>query len=1009
MAKKLLKCIYRLVEFALGFIIILTVLLFIRLSKGPIDIKDLSSFILGSSLSEDAGVKVDMKNAVLELALSQGQLMKIQIDELSVLDKEGFALTIEKADVSFNPFWLLLGRFVPRNIELEKPYVQVDLNASQPSVQTQEDKRPLCRKLNRVRRYAEQLDTLKVVQGEMAVKIQDDESILLPKFDLSLIQKENDIMDISSEGQLYFGDTSTQWKITADYNLDNKAMKINAFIDDIDLSKFHSIIPVLNGTELAFDADIKADLNLITLKQSCQGVVEDISFELKTKKEGVLQLPDPLNTIYQIQSAVIRGKVDAGFNQISLNDSQIKILDKVALVDGNVSGLSNFFNTKDLSKILISLNASLDDIPLTKVPDLWPSYLATDTHQWIKENITEGNIKKATLQLNMVGDDVDKLVSVLDVQDATVRYVDEMKPVKKANAVVTLEKDNVKIKVIDGQIDGVEATGGYVNFLDLDKDIPVFDMDVEFKGNIPAGLSIVSTKPLLVCDDMPIPCKGIKGNATGHVQLNFPFVDENLEDSIKFSVTADLEDVVLPVPKTEWDVSEGSFKLFVNNSRLTLQGRGLLDEKQMQLDITSLFDDNENSSYNIRLPVTASMIHPYFDRIDNFLKGSLFTNITIRPVKDNEMSVGLEFGLHDAEISLPIGYVKEFNKRGTIKATLSIINEELASIPSIYLSMPDEDISFKGKVTFPKDKVFELNLTEIKAPRTDANLTLSYFKNENFDVKMTGKSADISDLLHGDFFSVRQLNKNEEELSKVQDFSIVASVDTLYLSDKEPFRDVSVQIIKKDGYWQKIEGSLVGASPLTVSLSPEKTALKIKTQDVGDVLNRAGFTDRIKGGLLDSTLSQEKDGSLKGTIKVKNYKLTDTDFFMQAATLLGIVDAIRGDSISFDKAIIPFTLTPTNQVKIEDAVAFGTAVGITMSGTIESGNIDLTGSVAPAYALNSLPGKIPVVGSLLSGEEGGGLFGVSYSITGKTEDPKTSFNPASLLAPGIFRHVFDMF
>ena len=128
MAKRLVKGIYRFIEFVLGFVIILILLLFIRLSKGPIDVKNLSSFILDSSISADAGIDVDMKNAVLELALSQGQLMKIHVDELSVLDKEGFALTIEKADVSFNPFWLLFGRFAPRSIELQKPYVQLDLS-----------------------------------------------------------------------------------------------------------------------------------------------------------------------------------------------------------------------------------------------------------------------------------------------------------------------------------------------------------------------------------------------------------------------------------------------------------------------------------------------------------------------------------------------------------------------------------------------------------------------------------------------------------------------------------------------------------------------------------------------------------------------------------------------------------------------------------------------------------------------------------------------------------------
>ena len=71
--------------------------------------------------------------------------------------------------------------------------------------------------------------------------------------------------------------------------------------------------------------------------------------------------------------------------------------------------------------------------------------------------------------------------------------------------------------------------------------------------------------------------------------------------------------------------------------------------------------------------------------------------------------------------------------------------------------------------------------------------------------------------------------------------------------------------------------------------------------------------------------------------------------------------------------------------------------------------IDFNGSVVPAYALNGLFGKIPVVGTILAGEQGGGLFGLSYNVRGNTNNPEFSFNPASLLTPGIFRRLFDVF
>jgi len=165
--------------------------------------------------------------------------------------------------------------------------------------------------------------------------------------------------------------------------------------------------------------------------------------------------------------------------------------------------------------------------------------------------------------------------------------------------------------------------------------------------------------------------------------------------------------------------------------------------------------------------------------------------------------------------------------------------------------------------------------------------------------------------------------------------------------------------------------------------------------------------DMVADRILDEYLKQDKNGALHGELLINDFLLTQTPFFMKAATLLGIVDAIRGEEyISFDKAIIPFILTAKNEIEFDDAVAYGTTMGITLRGKMSSNNLDLSGSVVPAYALNSFFGKIPLIGTIFSGEKGGGLFGVTYTITGTLKKSQFEFNPASLLAPGIFRRLF---
>ena len=109
------------------------------------------------------------------------------------------------------------------------------------------------------------------------------------------------------------------------------------------------------------------------------------------------------------------------------------------------------------------------------------------------------------------------------------------------------------------------------------------------------------------------------------------------------------------------------------------------------------------------------------------------------------------------------------------------------------------------------------------------------------------------------------------------------------------------------------------------------------------------------------------------------------------------------DNCTFLSSVLP----PENILTIKDAVASGTTLGLTLNGTLTYDEMNLKGSIFPAYAINSLPGRIPFIGRLFSGDKGGGLFGVSFEATGNPGNPVVSFNPTSILTPGIIRNIFN--
>jgi hypothetical protein len=87
----------------------------------------------------------------------------------------------------------------------------------------------------------------------------------------------------------------------------------------------------------------------------------------------------------------------------------------------------------------------------------------------------------------------------------------------------------------------------------------------------------------------------------------------------------------------------------------------------------------------------------------------------------------------------------------------------------------------------------------------------------------------------------------------------------------------------------------------------------------------------------------------------------------------------------------------------------GPILGATMRGRVnfKTQTVNLGGTYVPLYGLNSALGAIPVLGGLLVGRQGEGVVGITFAIQGPLNDPNVLVNPMSVVAPGIFRQIFE--
>jgi hypothetical protein len=172
----------------------------------------------------------------------------------------------------------------------------------------------------------------------------------------------------------------------------------------------------------------------------------------------------------------------------------------------------------------------------------------------------------------------------------------------------------------------------------------------------------------------------------------------------------------------------------------------------------------------------------------------------------------------------------------------------------------------------------------------------------------------------------------------------------------------------------------------------------------------------MDGGTLrvDGTFDDAATGNpLSGTAQIEEFRIRGSvglGKLLQAMTLYGLVDVLRGPGIGFAKLVAPFR-KDARSVTLDNARAFSSSLGLTAKGRVDlaAERMDIEGTIVPAYFFNSLLGNIPLLGKLFSPETGGGLFAARYSLRGPIEDPSVFVNPLSALTPGFLRQIFELF
>jgi hypothetical protein len=301
----------------------------------------------------------------------------------------------------------------------------------------------------------------------------------------------------------------------------------------------------------------------------------------------------------------------------------------------------------------------------------------------------------------------------------------------------------------------------------------------------------------------------------------------------------------------------------------------------------------------------------------------------------------------------------------------------------------------------------------------------------HFEISATVRDGDILEVdAHGPSYNGKQLFQSlfsAGQLAKNADppdpfgVDLTARLGTVVGFYDTTLTDVKATLKKRNGRLVALDasGQLNGHMPVAVKLTDANgpRVIRAETRDAGAAFRLVGFYPKVDGGeaSLDVNLDAGQSGMKSGTLWARSFAVlgdsvvSDVLTDPQSQAALGPKrKEVRQSRIAFDQLRAPFTVG-NGEFRLNDAYMNGPALGATMRGKVnfKTQTVNLGGTYVPLYGLNSALGAIPILGGIFVGREGEGVVGITFAIQGQLNDPNVLVNPMSVVAPGIFRQIFE--
>jgi hypothetical protein len=675
----------------------------------------------------------------------------------------------------------------------------------------------------------------------------------------------------------------------------------------------------------------------------------------------------------------------------------------------------------------MTLALRIPQMPVAHVKQLWPIWIATGARRWVLENLFGGTAKDSRIDVMFPAGRFDgpgkppplkpdEVQVDFAVENSRFDIVGDLPPVRNAvgkisvrgaYTTIKLEKgssftpNNREARIVDGKL-----------IIPWGPQRPVLsELDLNIEGDASAVAEIIGFKPINGLKNLPFAPEDIKGNVKTHVLVTFPVTRHSPDGSLKWSAEMALSNVSIAKKIDGQTISDADGTLFVTADEARIDANARLNGIPAEVKLFEPLGNNTaNREQSVTLQLDDKTRNALFPALDPLLSGPISIDIGKSPDGSRLATADLT----KAEIKLAqLGWTKGAGVKASAKFGLQ---QDGDNVTIKDLDVSGETFRLRGDVKVVNGDLASADFSNVKLNRGDDIAVKVARTKYGYRVDVNGTSFDARPLLN----QITDKKQKSADSDSKQRVLVNADIDEVAGFYSESLRNVSLSY---EGVGSNVSGLAFNAitksgqkAIATDSSESGARSISLQSKDAGAVLRFFGFYDKMSGGSISVALDSKGDGPLRGQVDAQDFTLINEPRLAKLVSTspngTSLNDAVQKNidvsTVTFDRGFSQIE-KGSNYINLANGVIRGSTIGTTFQGVLSDpqGNMSLTGTFMPAYGLNSMLSDLPILGLFLGNGRDRGLIGITYKLQGPLKQPQIIVNPISVIAPGIFRSIFE--